>query len=225
MTGKIVSVAGLQRSASTTYTEEVAALIVDRVTNGESLAKIARDPALPSYSTILAWKAAFPEFSARVAMARKARAEVYFDKVLALAEDAPQVDRAEIPGIKLAIETYKWAAERSDPHTFGAKESSGNNGGVTVIIDTGMGNMNVPDDVRVDELGNLVIGVGDETQDFVRGIGGVGSGLSSACEEVRFRELDQVGQAGGAGELDQVGRGGDEGSSEAGFEETEDSES
>ena len=194
-TGKIVKKEDFQASPSTVYSENVAAAIVERVLNGDSLAKVARDPDFPSYSAILAWQAAFPEFKKRVDEARKNRAEIFYDKALQLADIAPEIHKDQIPGVKLAIETYKWAAEKNDPDRFAKpKEASVQSGGVTIIVDTGIHRTQVPEDVWVDELGNVhVKGDSNEVQETGRGSGEDRSELNLA-EEIRFREVgDEAG--------------------------------
>jgi len=53
------------------YTQDIADQIVDRITEGETLADICRDDHMPGYRTVFDWEDKHPEFSANITRARK----------------------------------------------------------------------------------------------------------------------------------------------------------
>lgn len=97
------------------YTEELAEIILDRLADGESLAQICKDDAMPGLRTVMAWAADNQDFSNRYARAREAQAEVMDDKILAAAKEAsvdPQAARVK-------VEAYKWRAAKLAPKRYG----------------------------------------------------------------------------------------------------------
>jgi hypothetical protein len=58
-------------SRPSTFTQEKAQEICERLSNGEPLAEICRDASMPGYRTVYDWMDAHPEFSANIARARK----------------------------------------------------------------------------------------------------------------------------------------------------------
>ena len=61
-----------------------------------------------------------------------------------------------IPGIKLAVDTHKWAAEKSDPERFAKPKEEGNNvGSITINLQTGVLDKQAPADIVVDQFGNF----------------------------------------------------------------------
>ena len=53
------------------YTQEIANEIVDRITEGETLADICRDDHMPGYRTVFDWEERHEDFSANITRARK----------------------------------------------------------------------------------------------------------------------------------------------------------
>ena len=62
-------------TATTTYCPVVAQEIAMRVSEGEFLTHVCRDPAMPSISTVNYWRRQNPEFAAAIRVAREAHAE------------------------------------------------------------------------------------------------------------------------------------------------------
>jgi hypothetical protein len=62
-----------------TYCEETAHAIFERLCEGESLTAIARDPTMPSLSTIFYWRRRIAEFAETVRVAKEIQAERFCD--------------------------------------------------------------------------------------------------------------------------------------------------
>jgi hypothetical protein len=71
-----------------TYCEETARAIVQRVSDGESLTSIGKDPTMPCLSTIFYWRRRIPEFEEAVGLAKAIQAERFCDRACELAEAA-----------------------------------------------------------------------------------------------------------------------------------------
>lgn len=130
--------------------------ICDQIREGMPLKEICKEHSIPT-SLIYAWLAVFPEFKKRYYEARKQRADFHFDRALELAENAIGVDAKMIGGIKLAVDTHKWAAEKSDPDRFAKAKEEGNNGigSITINLTTGVLDKPAPKDIVVDQFGNF----------------------------------------------------------------------
>lgn len=92
-------------------------VILDRLSNGESMANICREDGMPPPSTIHFWIAKEPLFAEAYSRARAVMADVLFDQCLAIADDASKdiventltgeitVNHAAIARAKLKIDT------------------------------------------------------------------------------------------------------------------------
>ena len=124
---------------SISYTPDMGDRVIDCVRRGASLTKIAKDPTMPPVSAIYLWRSQNPEFKRRLEMAYKDRAENYHDEAIEIAMSAVHSPKEMQAGLKLAVSTLQWAAEKGNPDRYGSKkETGGHAGGVTVIIDTGV---------------------------------------------------------------------------------------
>lgn len=70
-----------------TYTEELAEQILDRLSDGEPLAQICRDEGMPGLRTVYDWRDADEAFAARFARAREAGFDMIAMDVLHIADD------------------------------------------------------------------------------------------------------------------------------------------
>jgi len=112
-----------------TYNEEIATKIVNRMIEGENLTQICRDPAMPPRVTVYAWFDKHPEFYARCARAREALADYLVDEIETLAAKA---NKENIDQIKLQVSTKQWRAMKIAPRIYGDRtrtEVTGADGG------------------------------------------------------------------------------------------------
>ena len=99
------------------FSNEAADMICASIREGKSLTKICQENQI-SLSLFYAWLSIFPEFKKRYTEARKQRADYHFHRVVELADGGIGMDKEFIPGLKLAVDAHKWAAEKSDPERF-----------------------------------------------------------------------------------------------------------
>ncbi|MDX1117037.1 terminase small subunit protein [Sinorhizobium medicae] len=118
-----------------TYTEEIALRICERLADGESLKAMCEDEDMPSKSTVFKWLSENPTFSDMYARAREAQADALFDDVLSIAddgrndwmqrnfgEDTRWVENGEaLRRSQLRIDARKWMAGKLRPKKYGDK--------------------------------------------------------------------------------------------------------
>lgn len=99
------------------YTEDLAAAICERLANGEPLAKICRDDAMPSYSTVRRWENEKPEFQALSARARIDGTHFLADDSLRIADD----DSIDTQRAKVMIDTRLRLIGKWNSRAYGDK--------------------------------------------------------------------------------------------------------
>lgn len=116
----------------TTYNEETAVKIIERMCEGESLRSICSDEGMPNMSTVILWKSKHEEFSKQYETAMQSRAQHLFDEMLEIADDSSKdkiVDEngnertnTEVVGrSRLRVDTRKWALSKMIPKLYGDK--------------------------------------------------------------------------------------------------------
>lgn len=150
--------------ATNQFCNMTADLICNEIREGKTLAKVL-DQFNITPAVFYGWLAIFPEFKLRYTEARKQRADFHFHRALDLAEGAVGAPKDVIPGLKLAVDTHKWAAEKSDPERFAKPKEEGNMvGSITINLQTGVLDKEPPKDIVVDQYGNFQgFGVAQET--------------------------------------------------------------
>lgn len=118
-----------------TFTDEIAKLICERIADGESLKGICEDENMPAKSTVFKWLAENATFSDMYARAKEEQADAIFDEILDIAddgrndwmerrgeEDAGWVTNGEnIQRSRLRIDARKWMAGKLRPRKYGEK--------------------------------------------------------------------------------------------------------
>lgn len=100
------------------YSEDLANLILDRLEAGESLTDICAEPGMPSMRTVLRWAAEHAGFCHEYSRAREAQAERMDDSIQKEAE-ATTPENAHAQRVK--IDALKWRAAKMAPKKFGDK--------------------------------------------------------------------------------------------------------
>lgn len=108
----------------TDYTEKLADLICERISNGESLKKVTDEEGMPSRVTVHAWLIKYPTFLNKYEAARDLQADVYADEMDDIAHD-PTLD---VQRARLIIDTRKWTASKLKPKKYGDKLDMTTNG-------------------------------------------------------------------------------------------------
>jgi hypothetical protein len=132
----------------TTFTQEQADLICQRIADGESLRTICSDEGMPATSTVFKWLNEQTTFSEQYARAREAQADALFDEILEIADDGSNdwMERKNQDGENigwrengealrrsaLRVDARKWMAAKLQPKKYGdriTQELTGKDGG------------------------------------------------------------------------------------------------
>jgi len=100
-----------------TYTVSWGEAICSAIRRGMTMKQIAEDPRLPSIEAIYNWRRTHPDFKEKLLDAKRDRAEYYRDLAIEIA-DTTETKEESITN-RLKIDTYRWAAEKDDPASFG----------------------------------------------------------------------------------------------------------
>ena len=100
-----------------TYTDEIAARICDRIANGETLVAICKEPGMPSTTTVAYWINSNAGFSAAYARAKDERVDHWADDIVRLADD----ESLDHNSRRLRVDTRKWLMSKLKPKTYGDK--------------------------------------------------------------------------------------------------------
>ena len=132
------------------YSEDLAAQICLRLSEGESLRAICRDDAMPDKATVFRWLAdeKRQSFRDQYARARDAQTDHFADEILEIADDGSndwmerfdkdgeksgwQLNGEHVQRSRVRIDTRKWLMARMSPRKYGdrvAMEHSGPDGG------------------------------------------------------------------------------------------------
>lgn len=127
----------VHKSAMQFYTPDLADRILELFLGGSSLLAISKLPEMPAYATFFKWFVEHPEFKEKIQVAREMRALAFEEMALEMGASLP--DAREVPGARLAFDTYKWLAEVNDPSRYGKRMqvSAHSEKSVTFIISTG----------------------------------------------------------------------------------------
>lgn len=126
------------------FTDEIADEICERLAGAQSLRKICLDDHMPKQATIFRWLAdeRYAAFREQYARAREAQADALFDETLDIADDGSNdwmerrredgsvdevVNHEHISRSKLRIETRRWMAGKLKPKKYGDKIEVDNN--------------------------------------------------------------------------------------------------
>lgn len=102
------------------YTEAIAEEILGRMSRGETLTSICREPGMPVISTVSLWAIDDKPkgFSERYARARQMQADAIAEGAVDIADDDPAADAAKT---RLKVDTRKWLASKINPAKFGER--------------------------------------------------------------------------------------------------------
>lgn len=137
-----------------TYTDDIANRICERLAEGESLRSICTSEEFPAKSTIFKWLGENKEFSDQYARAREAQAETFYDELLSIADDGQNdwmekqfgtqkawVENGEaLQRSRLRVDTRKWAMSKLLSRKYGDKvtnEHTGRDGEPLTIVHVG----------------------------------------------------------------------------------------
>jgi hypothetical protein len=105
----------------TDYTSELADIICERISLGESMRSIAKDKDMPAMSTLFKWLREHETFSEQYTRAKEDESPmVYADKITDIA-DATVLGKIDPNAARVAIDAYKWTAAKLKPKKYGDK--------------------------------------------------------------------------------------------------------
>lgn len=117
-----------------TFTQEIADRICERLADGEPLRQICRDEEMPAWRTVYDWKDADEGFAARIARAREAGHDAIAQDCLDIADetafDTLQTEHGDRPNTewisrsKLRIETRLKLLAKWDPKRYGERQTT-----------------------------------------------------------------------------------------------------
>lgn len=105
----------------TLYSLELATVICERLSKGESLTKLAKDNMMPDAATIYRWLNDNISFCEMYARAKDESADFMVDEMLEIA-DTKAFDRETAAAAKVQIDTRKWIASKLKPQKYGDKQ-------------------------------------------------------------------------------------------------------
>lgn len=149
------------------YSAEIAAIICERISDGQSVREIARDDDMPAMSTIFRWLTVHKDFQEQYARAKEAQAEHMAEQILDIADNASndwmarkdgegnetgwQVNGDAIQRSRLMVDSRKWLLSKLLPKKYGDKittEHQGPDGGPVQIQKIERIVVNAPDTNR-----------------------------------------------------------------------------
>lgn len=116
------------------YSQEKADAICQRIACGESLAEICRSSKMPNYSTVMRWLNAHEEFSKNYTRAREAQGDADADSVGDIANLVLK-GKVDPQAARVAIDALKWTAAKRAPKKYGEKLDLTHGGRVAVQFD------------------------------------------------------------------------------------------
>ena len=126
-----------------TYSPELVASILDRVSNGEPLSRVCSGDKAPSRKSFFAWIIKYPDIQQQYEMAIAMRADLYAEETITIAdEDVATVSRGEgedtevvfdsaaVARNRLRIDARKWYASKLAPKKYGDRVEQVHSGSV-----------------------------------------------------------------------------------------------
>lgn len=130
----LVLVGPVKRGRPSTYTDELATVICERIASGETLSHICMEEDMPDRVTVWRWLNAHASFSQQYGRAREAQADYEADEIRDIADAAgkeglyiemtdngpvAKLDGENVNVARLRIETRRWRAERLNRRVYG----------------------------------------------------------------------------------------------------------
>lgn len=128
-----------------TFNELVAEVICERISLGEGLTRICKDPGMPTYALVSRWRRDVPEFRQMLTRAYEDRAETLRDKILEMEEKIGTVswskdDAVALAALRQRFELLKWGASVDGPQKYSdkLKISGDKDSPISFVIETGI---------------------------------------------------------------------------------------
>lgn len=108
------------RGRKSTYTEELAGEIIERITMGESLTNICRDAHMPRISTVFSWEGLNATFAERLARARRYAVEAWGHQIIDIADKAA-TSKGGVNKARLQTDVRRWLMSKLRPERYGER--------------------------------------------------------------------------------------------------------
>jgi hypothetical protein len=102
------------------FTQETADTICDRLSDGESLRSVCRDKDMPDKVTVLKWLRERPDFLTQYTRAKEESADALSDEIQTIARDTLH-GKYDPNAARVAGDLYKWTASKLKPKKYGDK--------------------------------------------------------------------------------------------------------
>lgn len=97
-----------------TFTQELADEICERISNGENLRAICRDEHMPTWRTIYDWMGAHPDFASAIARARELGADAIAESIVDIVDEQPSRIYSENGGDRVDPGYVAWQKNRAE---------------------------------------------------------------------------------------------------------------
>lgn len=102
----------------TDYNPEIALIICSRISEGETLRAICREPGMPTRQTIFTWTDKHKEFLDQYRRAREFQADAHADEVRDLPYECEALG-LDASYTKLKMDGCKWSSSKGNPKKYG----------------------------------------------------------------------------------------------------------
>lgn len=120
------------------FTKDLGDVVCERLSAGESMRSIARDPKMPGITTMFKWIRTDKEFAAQYDRAKEESADAIYEEIIEIADDgsndwmenngddaskaAYKVMGESIQRSRLRVDTRKWMASKMKPKRYGDRQ-------------------------------------------------------------------------------------------------------
>ena len=111
----LVCLGPIQRGRPSTYTDELATEICERIASGELLIRICEEDGMPNIRTVSRWLMRRPEFYAQYADARETQQHLETEEMRSIADDVSILPEHK----RIMLDARKWRAERLAKRFYG----------------------------------------------------------------------------------------------------------
>ena len=138
------------RGRPSIYSKDLVDRICIRLSLGESVRSICKDPEMPSQALIYQWLYRHPDFLEQYTRAREEQAETHADEIVDIADETPallevkdkdgnvvdiKLDSAYIAWQKQRIDSRKWNASKQRPKKYGDRVTHGGDDESPVVVE------------------------------------------------------------------------------------------
>jgi hypothetical protein len=109
------------------------------VSEGFTLKEVVQRLPIKSVTNIYSWRSNHGDFREAFEAAKKDAADTFADRILEVAS-CDSINKEDVPGERLKVESYKWLAEKANPQRYSPKSviSADEEHPLQILIDTGI---------------------------------------------------------------------------------------